>query len=69
MCTWCPNRGTQTKTIKGVDMQLYCICDKFVEQNKFHTHLKLGENNLGDYPTKHHRAKPDRTVLPLYVSN
>ena len=40
------------KQFKGMDMQLYGLCDRSIEQEKSHTHWKRGKHNLGDYPIK-----------------
>ena len=54
---------------KGMDMQVYCICDISIEQKQFHTNWKRGKHNLEYYPKKHFPAKNHRTVCPLYVAN
>ena len=52
-----------------MDMRLYWLRDRSIEQNKFHTHGKRSKHNLGEYPTKHQQSKDHRTVQPLYVTN
>ena len=34
------------KQSKGMDMQFYWLRDRYIEQNKFHTHWKRGKHNL-----------------------
>ena len=54
---------------KGMDMQVYWLRDRSIEQKQLHTHWKRGKHSLGDYPTKHHPSKHHRNVPPLYLSD
>ena len=49
-------------------MRFYWVHDRH-RQKQFHVHWKQGQENLVDYPTKHHSAKHHISVRPTYVLN
>jgi hypothetical protein len=53
---------------KAMDMRFYWIRDR-QRQNQFHVHWKRAQDNLADYPTKHHSTKHHISVRPTYVLN
>jgi hypothetical protein len=53
---------------KAMDMRFYWVRDRH-RQKQFHVHWKRGQENLADYPTKHHSTKHHIAVRPTYVLN
>ena len=47
------NNTFKQKRSKAIDMQFYWIQDR-VKQGQFEVYWRPGEENKGDYPTKHH---------------
>jgi hypothetical protein len=53
---------------KAMDMRFYWVRDRH-RQQQFHVQWKCGQENLVDYPTKHHSTKDHIAVCPTYVLN
>jgi hypothetical protein len=53
---------------KAMDMRFYWLRDR-QRQKQFHVHWKRAQDNLADYPTKHHPTKHHIAVRPTYVLN
>ena len=56
------------KRSKSWDMRLYWLRDK-KQQNQFLFHWEKGENNKGDYYTKHHTEKYHKSIRATYVQD
>ena len=65
--------GIITETViqrrsKAMDMRFYWLCDQCL-QKQFHVHWKQGQQNIEDYPSKHHYTQNDISVRPTYALN
>jgi hypothetical protein len=63
--------GIATDTIKqkqskAIDMHFYWIWDH-IKQKQYHVYWCLAEGNKVDYFTKHHSAKHNHAIHPLYL--
>jgi hypothetical protein len=62
------NDNVVQRRSKAMDMQFYWLRDR-QRQKQFHVHWKRRQENLADYPTKHHSTKHHIAVRPTYVLN
>jgi hypothetical protein len=60
------NKRTKIKRSKAMDMRFYWVQDR-VAQNQFLIHWQQGENNHGDYFTKHHAPSHHTKMRPIYL--
>jgi hypothetical protein len=60
------NKRTKIRRSKAMDMRFYWIQDR-VEQGHFRIHWLQGENNHGDYFTKHHSPAHHTKMRPIYL--
>ena len=49
-----------------MDMRIHWMRDR-IKQEQFHLYWKPGQQNLADYPTKHHSGKHHKKVRPIYL--
>ena len=60
------NKRTKIRRSKAMDMRFYWIQDR-VDQKQFRIHWLQGENNHGDYFTKHHPTSHHTKMRPIYL--
>jgi len=60
------NNTVKKQRSRAMDMRYFWIVDQ-VEQRQFDVQWHPGQENLGDYVTKHHPAAHHRRVRPYYV--
>jgi hypothetical protein len=60
------NKTIKQKRSKAIDMRYYWIQDR-AEQKQFRIYWGPGENNKGDYHTKHFPITHHRKVRPVYL--
>ena len=58
------NLCVQPKQTKAMDMRLYWLRDRTINQQQFRFFWHLGNTNLGDYWTKHHPPAHHRNMRP-----
>ena len=56
------------KRSKAIDMRFYWVRDR-VNQNQFMIYCRPGENNVGDYVSKHHPPAHHQTMRPKCFVN
>ena len=56
------------KWSKAIDMRFYWVRDR-VNQNQFLIYWRTGENNVGDYVSKHHSPAHHQTMRPIFFVN
>ena len=49
-----------------MDMRMHWIRDR-IQQGQFKVYWKPGQQNLADYPTKHHSGSHHKKVRPIYL--
>ena len=60
------NNTVKQKRSKAIDMRFYWVRDR-VQQGQFEIFWRKGEDNYGDYFTKHHSAAHHRAMRPIYL--
>ena len=60
------NNTTKQKRSKSMDMRIHWMRDR-IKQKQFVLHWKPGQENLADYPTKHHSGRHHKKVRPIYL--
>ena len=60
------NNTVKQKRSKAIDMRFYWVRDR-VKQGHFEIFWRKGEDNYGDYFTKHHSAAHHRAMRPIYL--
>jgi len=60
------NDTVKQKRSKAIDMRFYWVRDR-VSQGQFKIHWKKGQDNLGDYFTKHHPTSHHIAMRPVYL--
>ena len=56
------------KRSKVIDMRFYWVRDR-ANQNQFMIYWRPGENNVGDYVSKHHYPDHHQTMRPIFFVN
>ena len=60
------NNTTKQKRSKSMDMRIHWMRDR-IKQKQFVLYWKPGQENLADYPTKHHSGRHHKKVRPIYL--
>ena len=61
-------RTMKQKRSKAIDMRFYWVKDR-VNQNQFLIYWRPGDNNVGDYVSKHHSPAHHQTMRPIFSVN
>jgi len=60
------NKKIKIKRTKAIDMRYHWIVDR-TSQGQFLIYLEPGDDNLGDYHTKHHSPTHHRHMRPIFL--
>ena len=63
-----PKSTMKQKRNKVIDMRFYWVRER-VNQNQLTIYWIPGENNVGDYVSKHHSPAHHKTMRPIFVVN
>ena len=60
------NGTVKRQRSRSMEMQYFYTCDQ-VKRKQFDVQYHPGQENLGDYNSKHHETKHHRDVRPIYL--